>query len=429
MRKMIGRILLCLLFTTAAYSEEPAAVEPSKGEFSRFIEALVGGKPALDMRFRWENADIDGGTGLRGSDSLTIRTRLGYGTGTYHGFSAYGDFENIVAIDDDAYFDAIAPNSDGRTVIADPEESELNQAFLQWAGKREQLRGGFKAGRQRIIFDDARFIGNVGWRQNEQTFDSVRGDFGMGPLSLTYGYLFDVHRIFGDDGVRGAGTRDFESDSHIINASFNAVEWAKLTAFVYLLDFDNNVANATSFANSSNTYGFRAQGKVPVGEKFFFAYLGSYAYQEDGGENPTNYEAHYGWVEATLGHTSIGSVAVGWEVLGSDDGVAQFRTPLSTAHKFNGFADAFLDNGGPAGLEDLFITVAPKLPFGVKGKFVYHRFQSNDGGVDLGDEYNFVLSRGFFKHFSLLAKFAYYEGGSEGRPDRHRFTLDAGFKF
>jgi hypothetical protein len=30
-------------------------------------------------------------------------------------------------------------------------------------------------GRQRINLDDQRFVGSVGWRQNEQTFDAVRG--------------------------------------------------------------------------------------------------------------------------------------------------------------------------------------------------------------------------------------------------------------
>ena len=75
-------------------------------------------------RFRWENAKIDG---FKGSNAVTLRTRLGYATNSYHGFMAYAGFENIVALKNNNYFDAIAPNSDNRTVIADPEATEVDR--------------------------------------------------------------------------------------------------------------------------------------------------------------------------------------------------------------------------------------------------------------------------------------------------------------
>lgn len=53
--------------------------------------------------------------------------------------------------------------------MADPECTEANQAYLQM--KLGTFTG--IAGRQRVILDNARFIGNVGWRQNEQTYDAV----------------------------------------------------------------------------------------------------------------------------------------------------------------------------------------------------------------------------------------------------------------
>ena len=65
------------------------------------------------------------------------------------------------------------------TLINDPDEVELNRAQLSYALNKDLSA---TIGRQRILIDDQRFIGNVGWRQNEQTFDSARVDGGVGAL-------------------------------------------------------------------------------------------------------------------------------------------------------------------------------------------------------------------------------------------------------
>ena len=73
-------------------------------------------------------------------------------------------------------------------------------------------------------------------------------------------------------------------------------------------------------------------------------------------------------------------------MLGSDDGDARFVTPLSTAHKFNGWADAFLDNGGTAGLQDVYVYLSPRLPCNLTGRIVYHHFWFDEGGMSASDE-------------------------------------------
>jgi hypothetical protein len=220
-----------------------------------------------------------------------------------------------------------------------------------------------------------------------------------------------------------AGTRDFDSDSHILNATYAGFGPLEVTAFGYWLDFSN------SAANSSDSYGFRATGKTDIADDLWVGYTGSYAYQQDGGSNATNYDANYYNVEGRLGYEPLGTITFGYEVLGSDDGAAQFLTPLATAHKFNGWADVFLDNGGAVGLEDLYIGIAPKLPCGLKGRVVWHRFQSNDGSTDYGDEIDGVVTKQLYKNLTLLAKFAYYDGEGGPRPDRHRVWLETTFKF
>ena len=85
--------------------------------------------------------------------------------------------------------------------MADPEDTELNQAFVKYDWKDASTK--IIAGRQRMKLDDDRFIGNVGWRQNEQTFDAVtfKSDLGDG-VALLYSFIWDVNRIFGPDSNR-----------------------------------------------------------------------------------------------------------------------------------------------------------------------------------------------------------------------------------
>ena len=423
-RVVVHALVLFGLLTGAAAAEE--AEKPD------IIRAIIGGKPTLNMRFRWEAANIDG---LKGSNAVTLRTMLGYQTKPYYGFDTYTQFLNILAVDEGAYFDGVPPNTDGRTPVADPEVSEINQGFIRWSssglpnGESWFAKSGTSVigGRQQIVFDDARHIGDVIWRQNQQTYDGGRFTTALGidKLEGSYAYIAGVKRIFGDNGAAGSPTRDFDSESHFIHVNYSGIDLFKVSAFAYLLDFDN------SPANSSDTYGFRATGKLDLGERFFTGYTASYAYQQDAGENPNDYEANYYNVEGVIGLKKWVTLAVGYEVLGSDDGIAQFRTSLSTAHKFNGWADTFLDNGGPVGLEDIYVSLAPNLPWGLKGRLVYHKFDSNDGGLDYGQEIDGIVTKKLWNHVLLLGKFAYYDGedGGPARADRYRFWIETNITF
>ena len=51
-------------------------------------------------------------------------------------------------------------------VVADPASTEINQSYLSYKGLADTI---LKYGRPVIIYDNHRFVGNVGWRQNEQT--------------------------------------------------------------------------------------------------------------------------------------------------------------------------------------------------------------------------------------------------------------------
>jgi hypothetical protein len=71
---------------------------------------------------------------------------------------------------------ALAEAQDGEN------ESESTFEKQGWAGLK------LKAGRQRIKLDDDRWVGNVGWRQNEQTYDAARLQTNLGFL-YQFAYL------------------------------------------------------------------------------------------------------------------------------------------------------------------------------------------------------------------------------------------------
>lgn len=100
-----------------------------------------------------------------------MRNRIGLLTRNLGGFQAFAEYEGILAIDRTDYNGGNGAGPANRTVIADPESHELNQAWLSYAAPSGLLF--LKAGRQGVNLDDQRYVGTVGWRQNMQTLDAA----------------------------------------------------------------------------------------------------------------------------------------------------------------------------------------------------------------------------------------------------------------
>jgi len=376
------------------------------------LQTMVSeGKVSLNIRARAEIADQ---AGFETSQAYTERTRLGFTTGEYNGIFLHIDVEDIRAADDSLYNAAGTNGEPTKTVIADPVDTELNQFFANF--NFADMNANVRVGRQRIKIDDDRFVGNVGWRQNEQTFDAVKLDvMPIENVDITYAYIWDVNRVFGPD-----ANKDFESDSHVIHLSYDDARLGKITGFAYLLSLDGLAAAP---ALSSDTYGLRYEATRnlkgdPDGPKL--NYVLSWAMQQDAGDNTTNYEANYYLIDVK--YIEDGWYAGGgWEVLGSDDGMTSFQTPLATGHKFNGWADVFLTTP-PDGLEDTYIYLGGDLPAGYKGKAVYHWFDPEDGGRDFGEEFDAVVTKKISDNADVLVKYAYYNGDM-AFADRAKFWL------
>src|SRR3546814_7541468 len=75
-------------------------------------------------------------------------------------------------------------------------------------------------GRQRISLDDQRFVGSVGWRDNEQTFDVVRiENSSIRNLKIDLTYAWSDRTIWGIDGV-GANQQAVSGDTVFANVAY-----------------------------------------------------------------------------------------------------------------------------------------------------------------------------------------------------------------
>ncbi len=365
----------------------------------------------IDGRFRYEFGDLEG---RKESDALTWRHRVGIETGRWNGFSLLAELEHTWDLLGEDHYNPF-PRA-GRTVIADPGNVELNRLQLRYANDWLSLTGG----RQRITLDDQRFVGNVGWRQNEQTYDAIR--FQVSPwedMTIDYSWIWRVNRIFGEQ-VPAPVLNHFDSDSDLISVSYTGLPCGTLTGFGYWLDFEE------APALSSQTYGIRFNGSHGVTEEIRWVYDLEWASQSEYKTQGLDYRADFYRVESGLDFGNGWVTGLGYEVLGEDDGVA-FQVPLGTNHKFNGFADAFLVTPG-TGLQDFYAWVGLPVPCGIKGRLAYHHFLTDTDRTKIGEELDFTLGRPLGEHASLLLKAAFLKGNG-AQPDVSRVSLQLDYSF
>ena len=374
-----------------------------------FTDALISGKAYGDARLRYEAVDQD--NALQDSDALILRTKLGYKTAGYAGLSAVIEVEDsrsVLGVDDFSV-PATGFNVGEFSVIADPETTEVDQAFVQY--KVGGLLG--RLGRQVITLDNHRFVGHVGWRQDRQTFDGVSVVYQANKfLSLHASQLTKRNRIFAEQ-------RDIDSNDTLINLSYQKGV-LKLITYAYLLEIDNVGSNA------NDTYGLRISGSGKAGDNTF-TYTAEFATQQVNNTISTDYFTLEGG-----GEISAITVKLGIESLGSDGGTAAFVTSLATLHKFNGWTDQFL-NTPDQGLEDIYLSLSGKLAGG-KWSAIYHDFSADvsiAGADDLGNEINLIYSRTFAEHYYGGAKYGHYSAGDAlfSKVDTSKFWVWAGVKF
>jgi hypothetical protein len=415
---MTPRFFLRLLPLPLALAGSAASAQTAPAAPASFLDALTQGKVSAYSRLRYEH--VENSFIAEQADALTVSARLGYTTAAYQGFQAMIEGEGVTPLQND-YYDGTGSNGGAYPTVADPENYEVNQAWLAYTYADTTA----KVGRQRIVLDNARFIGDVGFRQNMQTYDAVLlQDKTFQDLTLTYGYLNRINRIFDDSFPQ----YDWASDSHIVNAAYKGLPIGTLTGYAYLLDFDHDSASAIPHFNSSATYGLSLAGSRPLNDTFTASYRLEYATQTDHGDSP-DYRADYYFAELGAS-TSRYSLSVAYEVLGSDDGLNAFKTPLATLHAHNGWADLFT-NTPAAGLTDFFLKGTAKLPQDLTFTAFYHSFGTTEGEEHLGDEIDAQLAYKLTSQVTFTAKYAKFWSATSPflLPDVEKVWLQAEYSY
>lgn len=406
---VMGRLasLTCLAVITAAVHADD------------FWRALIGGKPDLFVRYRYEQVD-DGNPALKNAYANTLRTTLGYNTGLFHGFGAYLQMQDVRVLGDGKLFNDGGSNGvTHRAVIADPENTELHQYILRYRGLPKTT---LMLGRQEITHRKApfhRFVGNVLWRDNWQSYDGIRmvSDY-LPATKVDYAYIWEVNRIFGEDNPK-PDFAHFRLAGHLLDIHYTGFQYGSVEPYVYLLDFDSNVLSTRNL--SSATYGARFQGAhALVTQAAKVLYAAEFAHQSDYGSNPFSIDNNYYLgelgISKAFSSSTIQSVTLkgDYEVLegegavtnGALKGKGAFQTPLGTNHAFQGWADRFLVT--PAdGIVDIYGTLAVKV-LGSKLVIVYHDLSSDHSDYAYGTEWDAMLTHTFKEHYTVGLKYAAY---------------------
>jgi len=177
------------------------------------LDALADGTPLADVRLRYESIEL--ATKATAAAARTLRARLGYQTGVYAGFQGLAEMDVVQHLGP-MHFNDTLNGLVSYPVIPDPDMVALNRLQLGYAmrlapnGDAPDLK--LTVGRQRIVYGDARFIGNAGWRQHEQTYDAIAlSDSTLPDTVVSYAYVTRVNRVFGPRSPNG----DFDSHSQL----------------------------------------------------------------------------------------------------------------------------------------------------------------------------------------------------------------------
>ena len=382
----------------------------SADELEALGAAMQGGKTNFATQYRYESVDTPS-NGVGQAKASTLGTRLGYETGAYHDLSGTVQVQGVWGNKQYADGQVGSMQTAGLNKVNDPAGVGLAQAHLTYKGIADTT---LKQGRQLIRYDDDRWVGNVDWRQNWQTFDaSSITNKSIADTTIQAAYVTNVNRPSGDGAtVNGSGISNGNTHmkSTLLNVNNKSLSFADVVAYSYRLDytsqFNANASNGLSETfGSTNTTGLKlAKAGIDVAG-YKFGWVAEMAQQKNFAKNSSSYNARYTNINANVGG-SLGNIKLGQEVLGADNG-ASVQTPLATLFAFNGWADKFLVTP-TTGLKDSYIK-ARSDAMGIVYGADYHQFKADTSGVGLGRELDLIAEKQLDKNFMVGARAARYK--------------------
>jgi len=359
------------------------------------------------IRPRYEGVD-DGNNATTNASAFTARTKLKASAGLLgvDGLSAsvgmisvnnFG-YHQYNAKDGNVYTDGSKPYS----VVVDPQYAMISNAEVNYKTGDTLIH----AGRGQVNLDNQRFIGTVGWRQLERSYDSVFvANNSIKNLSVLAAW------VYGFQGVVAKPTAD--TNTVLLHAVYTVSPALKVTAYDYMI------------ASFADTYGLALTGNVKMSGASL-NYRAEYAMQTDATMEIHNAsrKANADYLNLDVSGSMQGILAgINYEL---QSGTAMnssanrtFSTPLGTNHKFNGWADKFLATP-KGGLQDMNLHVGYKAKGFGKVLAVYHQFTADkvmaagtSTSDDLGTELDLLYANKVpgVKGLNGLVKYAAYSGG------------------
>ena len=374
------------------------------------------------IRPRAEYVDVTDNTRSRGA-SITARTHLVVSAGLL-GVENLTATIGLQSVNNFGYnhYDSTANGQKQYEVIKDPNFAMLSEASVDYSVGKTALH----LGRSQVNLDNQRFIGTVGWRQVERSYDTVyAANSDVENLTVLAAYVY---------GFQGVGaTPTTETNSMLLHVDYKVADALKITAYDYML-----AVGAQGI--DSDTLGLALTGKIDAGAKL--TYRAEYAQQSD----PTmEYRTKDIKADATYYNLDFGAnisgvlAGINYEVLSGTtgtDGKTSFNPQLGTNHKFNGWADVFYVAAIPTGgLKDANIRLGYKAKGFGKVLAVYHSFTADvamnaaiGSGTtdDLGSEIDVVYVNTVpgFTNLKGLLKFASYSKGAAAETGKATWNHD-----
>jgi Alginate export len=396
---------------------------------SAWVQAEDSIHTDMDWSARSRYADFSGTESARAA-SLLLRLNMNAQWSDILG--GHIQLDNVSRAFKNQHSDGVDLN--GKPVIPDAGGFDINQAYMSL----DIDSMSFKLGRQKINWDDQRFIGGNGFWQNEQTFDAALVNYKfLSNSQFSYAYIDNVNRIFGDDADKnlansnshydGDGAErplnflgDHRHHTHISQLNFNEWDYSQVVAYAYAM---NNLSmpkasNRTLGANYTLTYKWDAI-------KYRIKIESALQKQPEASTNPL---LSYYLLDMSAGIRRYEFVGR-YEILSHKDGV-NFITPLASGHDFQGAANQVSNNYMAAGVKDASLGMLVRAtPFKVEAR--YHQFYTYTTTDYMAQELDLTLSyKPSRQHaFTLLA--AYFQpdvGVLKGKSAR-RIYVDYAYNF
>ncbi|HSX85220.1 MAG TPA: hypothetical protein VLE50_07415 [Cellvibrio sp.] len=302
-------------------------------------------------------------------------------------------------------------------LIPDPPGAEFNQALVSLNLDAATIH----LGRQRINFDNQRFVGGNGFWQNEQTFDALLGKLKLASNSnFTYSYVANANRIYGDDADENNSGRaheygnawrpatflgDHKQHTHLTRLEWNEWDYTRVVGYGYRID------NKDMPAVSNNTLGgsYNLNYKVSAIKYRVQIELAQQNRFELSADNLPYYLVDLGFGINTW------ELSTRYEILGANDGAA-FVTPLGSNHDFEGWADE-IGNTPNTGVRNFSLGLLWRAsPLRVETS--YHFFKDDLDGNNIGREFDLDFVYKPARKHSISLRLANFE--PEGNADTVR---------